>query len=153
MEKPDDVLTTADLLFGLNEEESAILIARGHRIKCLRGEVVMESGEAGAHLCVILRGQVEVVKGTGPHEDVLVVLGAGQGFGEMALLDAGPRSATVRCISEEADLWCISSEALLTFCKGAPAVGYQLMYNLARDLAFKLRHRNLPRTSDSEVRR
>ncbi len=151
MRKPDDVLNTADLLCGLNDEESAALIARGERRKYRRGRTIMEIGETGGDLCVVLRGQVEVVRQDGPQEDMLVVLGAGQGFGEMAILDAGPRSATVRCVSEEAELWCIPGKVLLAFCKNTPSVGYQLMYNLARDLAFKLRHRNLPRVSKGKV--
>jgi CRP-like cAMP-binding protein len=153
MNKLDDVLTTADLLFGLNDEEAAALVALGERRKYKRGDIIMESGETGGDLCVILRGQVEVVREEGTREDVLVVLGSGQGFGEMAILDAGPRSATVRCVSEESNLLCIPGDALLKFCRRTPSVGYQLMYNLARDVAFKLRHRNLPREVDSEVRK
>jgi len=152
MDKLDDVLTTADVLFGLNDEEAATLIALGERRKYRRGDLIMESGETGGDLCVILRGQVEIVREEGTqHEDVLVVLGSGQGFGEMAILDAGPRSATVRCVSEEANLLCLPGDELLAFCRRTPSVGYQLMYNLARDLAFKLRHRNLPRDLESEV--
>ncbi len=151
MEIPNDVLSTTDLLFGLNEEEAAALIALGERRKYRRGDRVMKKGETGKDLCVVLRGQVEVLQETDNRETILVVLGAGQGFGEMAFLDAGPRSATVRCVSEEADLLCIPGEALLDFCKHTRSIGFQLMYNLARDLAFKLRHRNLPRTPRSEV--
>jgi CRP/FNR family transcriptional regulator, cyclic AMP receptor protein len=151
MKTPDDVLTTTDLLYGLNEEEATTLIALGERRKYHRNDIITESGKRERELYIILRGQVEVIKKEGTSEKVLVVLGTGQGFGEMAILDAGPRSATIRCVSDKAYLLCIPGEALLAFCRRTPSVGYQLMYNLARDLAFKLRHRNLPRTSSTEV--
>ncbi|MGC9400346.1 MAG: cyclic nucleotide-binding domain-containing protein [Anaerolineae bacterium] len=151
MDIQDDVLSTADLLLGLNEEEAAALISLGKRRTYRKGDQIMKAGERGRELCIVLRGQVEVLEETASGESTLVILGAGQSVGEMAILDAGPRSATVRCVTEEATLLCIPGDALLDFCGRTCSVGYRLMYNLARDLAFKLRHRNLPRTARAEV--
>jgi CRP-like cAMP-binding protein len=55
------------------------------------GEVLCREGEAGDSLFLILEGQAEVLKGQQP----ITVLGAGEVFGEMAVLTGEPRSATV----------------------------------------------------------
>ena len=71
-----------------------------------------------------------------------VTLGQGQSFGEMGLVDRGPRSATVRADSDT-DLYAINCEQFLELCELLPQLGFQVMLNIAADLSFKLRHRNL----------
>ncbi|MGE0028099.1 MAG: FAD-dependent oxidoreductase [Thermoleophilia bacterium] len=60
------------------------------------GEVVFEEGDSGDSLFMILSGDVEVVKRFDDGPAVVGALGAGEYFGEMALLGRRPRSATVR---------------------------------------------------------
>lgn len=62
------------------------------------GDPVIEEGEAGTEFFVIERGEAEVArkKMNGEGEDLIAVLGPGDFFGEGALLDERPRSATVR---------------------------------------------------------
>jgi HEAT repeat protein len=62
----------------------------------LAGEPIVSEGEVGDRLCVVHSGRVEVKRGG----HVLRQLGAGDYFGEMALFDDGPRSATVTAIDE-----------------------------------------------------
>ncbi|MBN1487916.1 MAG: cyclic nucleotide-binding domain-containing protein [Anaerolineae bacterium] len=142
MEYDNTALRTADLFAGLNAEEIEGIVAAGKRKIYQRGDIILEKGERSSDLYIVVRGQVEVNSewGEGP---TLIILGAGQGFGEMSLLDAGPRSATIVSASEQAELLVLSRETLLKFCEEHCAVGYKLMYNLARDLAFKLRIRNM----------
>jgi NADH:ubiquinone reductase (H+-translocating) len=63
------------------------------------GQDVFREGELGDRLYIILQGEVEVRRGAGSGETVLARLGAGQCFGEMALLHMATRNATVRCVS------------------------------------------------------
>jgi diguanylate cyclase len=72
------------------------------------GEVVFREGDKGGGAYIIDTGTVEVfVKRQG--QDVrLAILGHGEIFGEMALIDERPRSATVRALSE---LSCLVVEA------------------------------------------
>jgi HEAT repeat protein len=62
----------------------------------LAGEPIVSEGEVGDRLCVVHSGRVVVKRGG----HVLRQLGAGDYFGEMALFDDGPRSATVTAIDE-----------------------------------------------------
>ncbi len=142
-----EVLATTDLFAGLTPEQAADLAARGEERTYQQDEVIMQSGQSGNNLCIVLTGQIIV-----EHEDGrgLVVLGTGQGFGEMSALDAGARSATIRCATSEANLLCIPGPAILAFCEEHCCAGYRIMYNLARDLAFKLRHRNLSILTDGK---
>jgi CRP/FNR family transcriptional regulator, cyclic AMP receptor protein len=55
------------------------------------GEDVVVEGEVGDALYIVLEGQVKVHR----KEKAIAVLGSRECFGEMALLDAAPRSATV----------------------------------------------------------
>lgn len=62
----------------------------------LPGEVVFREGSTGDDLYIVLRGQVVVEKGEGAAARKLATMGAGDFFGEMALFDDEPRSATCR---------------------------------------------------------
>ena len=64
------------------------------------GEIVIEEGTKGTSAFVILSGSTEVIKRWGDREVVIAILGDGQVFGEMGLIEDRPRSATVRANSE-----------------------------------------------------
>lgn len=66
-----------------------------------KGEVIFEEGSRGEHAYVILSGQVDIVRKTRDGESVLRTLGKGEIFGEMALVDNLPRSASA--VSREDD--------------------------------------------------
>jgi CRP/FNR family cyclic AMP-dependent transcriptional regulator len=65
------------------------------------GELLVEEGQDAVAFYVLSDGQAEVVKWLGQKgERVLGKLTAGDFFGEMALLDGFPRSASVRAVSD-----------------------------------------------------
>jgi NADH dehydrogenase len=63
------------------------------------GDVVFREGDVGDRLYMILSGEAEIVRGSGEGEQVLARLGAGECFGEMALLSGATRNATARACS------------------------------------------------------
>jgi NADH dehydrogenase len=63
------------------------------------GEEVFHQGDVGDRIYIIVNGQAEVVREDGDMEVMLARIGAGEYFGEMALLKQSSRSATVRCTS------------------------------------------------------
>ena len=64
-------------------------------------------------------------------------------IGEMSMVDQGPRSASVRAIHDPTVVQVIRHEDFQALCQRNTHIGYVVMYNMAADLSFKLRHRNL----------
>jgi CRP-like cAMP-binding protein len=146
-----DALRRSELFSGLSDEQLKRVAELGEDIVFERGEIVVREGQPGEQIFIVRRGMVEVqvsraeasdAAGSPPQERI-VTLGPGQAFGEMAILDRGPRSATVRCVEDDTRLYAIPRQALMSLCEEDPRIGYLLMRNLALDLSFKLRHRNL----------
>ncbi|HEX7604545.1 MAG TPA: cyclic nucleotide-binding domain-containing protein [Polyangiaceae bacterium] len=65
-----------------------------------RGSVIMREGEAGNSAYIIVSGRCEVRKHLNGVQQVLKTLGAGEVFGEMAVLSEGPRTATVVAVED-----------------------------------------------------
>lgn len=116
------------------------------------GDVIMHEYDHSKSLYVIGRGLVEIIMSPGlvgdsSQADVepapLTELRQGQVTGEIALVDEGTRSATVRVIENNTFLLKISRERLMLLCDTYPELGYKLMKNLAADLAFKIRNTDL----------
>ena len=63
------------------------------------GQEVFRQGELGDRLYLILSGEVEVIRQEAGTSRLLARMGAGQWFGEMALLRQTIRNATVRCVA------------------------------------------------------
>jgi len=103
-------------------------------------EVIFKQGTEGDSFFIIQEGFVEIVV---ERERTLVNLGPGQIVGEMALVDRGTRSATVRAATDATIVYLMSSEKFEELCETDTAIGYRVMRNIAADLSFKLRHRNL----------
>jgi CheY-like chemotaxis protein len=62
-----------------------------------KGETVFEEGDAGDRFYVIINGKIDIIKIiNASKEDTLATLGKGHCFGEMAILDDSPRSASAR---------------------------------------------------------
>jgi CRP-like cAMP-binding protein len=60
------------------------------------GEVVFHEGDPGRALFVVVEGTVEITQATPRGEHVVRTLGAGDAFGELALIDESPRSGSAR---------------------------------------------------------
>ena len=146
-----EFLERSELFAGLTPAQIEQVAALGEEGVYQDGETVVREGDASAEIYVVREGMVEVLVSEGTIPDVpgppqmrsLVHLGPGQTFGEMALVDRGVRSATVRCVRDGTRLYILPREGLLGLCDNDPRIGYLLMRNIASDLSFKLRHRNL----------
>ena len=66
------------------------------RTTCAVGTNIFKEGDMGDRAYVIQQGLVEIVKSTDDGDIVLGTVGKGAIFGEMALIDDGPRMATAR---------------------------------------------------------
>lgn len=100
-------------------------------------QVILQQDEAGQALYVVVQGEVVVTSG-----DVeLARLGPGQHFGEQALVDQRPRSATVKGL-KFGSLIAIHQDQLVDFCRREPELGNQLLWRLLRTLSARLRETN-----------
>ncbi len=134
---------------GLNESELLSMAVICHVQTYANGHIITQQGDTDSDIYVVRAGLLEVSVGEAgqgelpPH--TIVNLGEGQVVGEMALIDHGPRSATVRCISDVCSLIVMPSEAFEQLCGAEHHIGLVVYRNLAADLSFKLRHRHLAR--------
>lgn len=77
------------------------------------GEYIFRDGEEGHHLFIVLDGRVMIAKDVaGAGEEALAFLGRGEYFGEMALIDREPRSASAKAHEDGAVVLTISREVL-----------------------------------------
>jgi len=92
------LLLRLPLLRGLEEAELVDLLAQAEIAGFRDDDYVLREGEPGTHMYVLLGGQAVVVRNSTGIRKVLKELGPGECIGEMALLESGPRSASVRAV-------------------------------------------------------
>ncbi|MBC7251495.1 MAG: cyclic nucleotide-binding domain-containing protein [Anaerolineae bacterium] len=149
---PVEFLKKIALLNGLSDEEIAQVAEVCRETVVNRGDVILEENAPSDAMYIIHEGMVEVILEPGkvtpealaaPAPTPLLALGRGQVFGEMGLVDQGARSATVRCAADNTRLLVIRRDDFLRLCEEDTRIGYVVMRNIAKDLSFKLRVRNL----------
>jgi CRP/FNR family transcriptional regulator, cyclic AMP receptor protein len=137
------ILETVEIFMDLTTEQLAKIYDICTEIHCARGTNIVKEKTMSSEIYIILDGEVELLttqgEGSTSKEIKIGALGRGQSFGEIALVDQGLRSATVRCATESCRLLEISRKDLLELLKTNPNVGFQVMYNLAADLCLKFR--------------
>ena len=121
----------------LNEELRA-LGRTGHRRRFLAGEVIFSAGDPGDGLYIVESGRVQIsaVVGNGQSR-VLATIGPGDFFGEMAVLDDAPRSATAQA-EEETETYFLARGDLLGLLERRP----QFALNLIREFSLRMRALN-----------
>jgi CRP/FNR family transcriptional regulator, cyclic AMP receptor protein len=113
------------------------------------GDTIFEENSSSKELYIIVQGEVDIivdpsVVGTQTQDKMTIAtLRRGQSFGEIALVDEGLRSATAQARKKNTRLLVLPREKILMLCETYPQLGYRMMYNLAADLAMKLRHTDL----------
>ena len=94
------------------------------------GEYLFREGESAAYGYVIKSGRVVIIKSGLDGERILVELGPGSLFGELALIDGSPRSASARA-QEESVVTEISSEKFNDYIRTNPSAARRIMETLA----------------------
>ena len=98
------------------------------------GELVFREGDPGKGLFVVLDGEVIIVRDAAEGEQTLVTVGAGAAFGELALFDDLPRSATAR-VTQPTRLLILYRTHFEGLVEGDRAVALAITRNLLRLLA------------------
>lgn len=103
------------------------------------GELVFREGEEAREMYVVVSGEMEVVKRSKHGVDARVaLLGPGDWFGEMSILDVQPRSATVRALAPARLLRITAAELDALYRHDLKAYAL-IVLNLARELSRRLR--------------
>ncbi len=91
--------------------------------KLSTGEVLFKEGDTGEEMYFIREDKIKLSKGTGSEEKVLAILKEGDFFGEMALIDGSPRSATATAL-EDTTLIIIDKNSFMERITENPLVAY-----------------------------
>lgn len=95
-----------------------------------KGEIVFEEGSLGQEMYVISSGAVKLTTLKQGREMFLAHMGAGEFFGEMALVDAAPRSGTVTADEEGTSLIELDQERFLFLVQQQPIFALAIMHTL-----------------------
>ncbi len=137
------LLKRTQLFAGLTEDDLEQLASICLEKKLTPEEIIIHQNTTGTEMYIISEGEVEVFIQGLTDARSLVILGNGQVIGEMALIDQGYRSASVRARKRGALLYKMERDAFYELCEANTKIGFLVMRNLAIDIAFKLRHRNM----------
>jgi CRP/FNR family transcriptional regulator, cyclic AMP receptor protein len=135
-------LATIDLFSGLKplalELVAKVATEESHAV----GTKIFQHGDVGDKLYLILEGKVRISRDVaGMGEEALAVLGPGQVFGEMALLDESPRSADAR-VHERCRLLAIPKDGFDDLLFLHKDLAYEVLWNVVRLLVGRLRQTN-----------
>ena len=130
-------LRRSSLFAEMSLEQIRILTSHLEEQHFLPGEVIMYEGEFSQELYILVSGRVRIVKDyKGPHEQTLVLLTQGDFFGEMAIFENAPRSATI-VAEEETELLMLSGEKFKQTIYQKPEMAFEIF----RELSARLRRR------------
>ncbi|MDY7000769.1 MAG: MMPL family transporter [Thermodesulfobacteriota bacterium] len=134
-----EVLTASKLFMGLRPWQIKKVVLLGRMLERDEGEDLVVENEYGKSMFILLEGNANVIKKKERNgEDiVLAVFGPGDIFGEIALVDPGPRSATVRA-EKPVRYIEIDWESLNRIQRIYPRLAGKLFLNLARILGHRL---------------
>lgn len=100
-ETPDLALRRAALFQGVDDAAVNALTSQMTMTAAERGSVLFRQGEPGWCLYFILSGRVKLARvDAGGREQLVALLGPGDQFGELSLLDPGPRTASATVVTD-----------------------------------------------------
>jgi CRP/FNR family transcriptional regulator, cyclic AMP receptor protein len=100
-----------------------------HPLQLKAGELICSEGDPGHQFYVIADGEAAVEHGG----HTVAKLHPGDYFGELALLDRGPRSASVRALSDSR-LYVLNEQSFVGVLNEVPALAQKLLASLAKRL-------------------
>ncbi|CUS03167.2 putative Cyclic nucleotide-binding protein [Candidatus Promineifilum breve] len=144
------ILATTEIFDNFNDAQLTLVAALCTPVTYNQGHVLLTENDQSDEMYIIGRGGVEVLVNPGAvgaanapggvAPVVLTELRQGQVVGEVALVDQGVRSATIRVSRDETLLLRLRRDQLMRLCETYPVLGYKLMRNLASELATKIRN-------------
>lgn len=127
MANTSELLAAVPFFALLDSEERAALAQKVELRQVRGGQTIFAMGDPGDALYVVSSGEVEIfVKNHQGERITLEVAGAGHVFGELSLLDGGPRTATA-IARTDAELLSVNRQALDEFLRLSPAAAMDML--------------------------
>jgi len=118
----------------LNEEERALLAQKVGHVQVPAGKLVFSYGDPGDSLYIVCSGQVEIFNKNDTGERILLETArAGNFFGELSLLDGGPRTASA-IATEDVDAVVVQRQDLAELLRSHPSAALELLTATGRRL-------------------
>ncbi len=145
-------LKQADIFYGMNNTQLELAAHLCEERNYKAGQIIFPEGATSDELFIIAQGEVDILvnptlvspsPGKELPSSMIATLRRGQSFGEIALVDQGLRSATAQASQNNTRVLVLPSKKLLQLCETYPEFGYRLMFNLAADMAMKVRNTDL----------
>jgi CRP-like cAMP-binding protein/anti-anti-sigma regulatory factor len=119
--------------------EIALLKTRLTRVAHPKGGVVFSQGDASTDMFIVTKGTASAyIRQTASRDVRLVTFAPGTVFGELAILDAGPRSASIIADNDFVS-YALSRAQFAKLSLEAPDIAIKLLTNLSRELSGRLR--------------
>ena len=125
------LLKTVPMFALTSEELLAEIGAMLEEVELRAGETIFTKGDVGESMYIIVSGRVRVFDGEGGAD--LSILGEKEVFGELALLDPQPRSASVMAL-EDASLFRLDGETFSQLMAGNPEIVRGVLHVLCERL-------------------
>ena len=126
------------ILAGMEEKQLQSFVRFMDVVQVTQFAQVFRRGEHSAAMYLVLEGELRARVFVDGKETTLSTMTAGDFFGEISLLDEGPRSADV-IANKDSVLLKISGEAFERVMREAPALAASFLYGLSRSIAARVR--------------
>ena len=128
------VVRKAPIFSGLDESAAASLRSSMSLVKLRKGQSLFKEGDDGDHLFIVSNGKVKLgTKSPDGRENLLMILGPGDMFGDLSLFDSGPRTATATAVTDT-KLLSLGQDKVIPWIKEHPEVSLHLLARLASRL-------------------
>jgi hypothetical protein len=132
------MLLRLKLFAGLEERQLSSFSHYLEVVPCPQFGHIVRKGENGDAMYVVLEGEVRALTIVEGKESTLATITAGECFGEVSLLDQGPRSADI-IANKDSVLLKLSSAAFLRLVREAPALAVPFLLALSRAVVGRVR--------------
>jgi len=137
MHPHEEIIRDAPLLTRLADDDLRALVKSGREISFRKGETIFRQDDPGDALYVVFEGSVQITFGSVDGREItLAILGPGECFGDLALLDGRPRSAGA-VAANAARTFVIARDAFVRWLDERPAAARSLLETLSLRLRQK----------------
>jgi CRP-like cAMP-binding protein len=122
---------------GLEESVLLLMLDYVQSYRVAKGGVIFNCDAPGTFMAFVVSGSVRAFKG----DQTIAILSAGNSFGEMALVDDTPRSASIESI-EESDILVLTSLDFEALLEEYPNTANRILLQVSRVLSQRVRYLN-----------